>query len=337
MFKKLKTNKNKILNLNETHQDRDKTILDNTNPNIKENSFIQEKIILENLSEKNLKQDSKIHIENSLEIISNQNKLPNESTTFTNSNTNLDLNSDNILNKLKDESDNSNYDKIRKIKEEIDKKNKILKKRGITIKAAENVKTSLKRDEHIDKGIKKIFISEIDLTTITDPEEYKKLVGIKKEEIDSQKEIKRQQIIEHQKDLFTLPDDLRVTPQTKNDYVENLIRLSAAGLIEVPLSLENKLRNIEETEVMKKQIIDKRMAEELDYLKVLKKLGPSYAKGYKSDLSHKKLTKLNNVFGNVFVNLNGRKRKLLKEKMILDNRMMESSYLPDKSGLNNHN
>jgi hypothetical protein len=80
---------------------------------------------------------------------------------------------------------------------------------------------------------------------------------------------------------------------------------------------------------MKKQIIDKRLAEELDYLKVLKKLGPSYAKGYKNDLSHKKLTKLNNVFENVFVNLNGRKRKLLKEKMILDNRMLESSYIND--------
>lgn len=335
MFKKLKINKNKISNQNETHQNIETTELDNTNPNIKENSYIQQKINPENLSEKNLKKDSIIPKEKSLEIIGNLNKLPNISTTPSNANTNLDLNSDYILNKLKVESDNSNYDKIRKIKEEIDKKNKILKKRGITIKAVENVKTSLKRDEHIDKGIKKIFISEIDLTTITDPEEYKKLVGIKKEEIDSQKEFKRQQIIEHQKDLFTLPDDLRVTPQTKNDYVENLIRLSAAGLIEVPLSLENKLRNIEETEVMKKQIIDKRMAEELDYLKVLKKLGPSYAKGYKSDLSHKKLTKLNNVFGNVFVNLNGRKRKLLKEKMILDNRMMESSYLPDKSGFNN--
>ncbi len=155
----------------------------------------------------------------------------------------------------------------------------------------------------------------------------KKLMGINKEEIDKEKKSKLQKILDHQKDLFTLPDDLKVTPETKNDYVDNLIKLSAAGLIEVPLSLENKLKNIEATENMKKQIIDKRLAEELDYLKVLKKLGPSYAKGYKNDLSRKKLTKLNNVFGNVFVNLNGRKRKLLKEKMILDNRMLEEGYI----------
>ena len=59
------------------------------------------------------------------------------------------------------------------------------------------------------------------------------------------------------------------------------------------------------------------------YLKVLKKIGPSYAKGYKSDLSQKKISKLNNVFENVFVGENSRKRKLLREKIISDNRKIE--------------
>jgi hypothetical protein len=93
----------------------------------------------------------------------------------------------------------------------------------------------------------------------------------------------------------------------------------------VPLPLEQKLKNIQETENIKKQtmMIDNRLAEELDYLKVLKKLGPSYAKGYKSDLSHKKMTKLNNVFENVFVGENSRKKKLLREKVISENRRIE--------------
>lgn len=222
----------------------------------------------------------------------------------------------------------TNLDKVLRLKANIDN-NLLNSKKRETIKIEGKYEPVLSKEEQADRGIKKIFISENELTNTKDnPEEYKKLVGINKEEIDNEKESKRQKIIEHQKDLFTLPIDLQVTPQTKNDYVENLIRLSTAGLIEVPLSLENKLKNIEATEIMKKQIIDKKLGEELDYLKVLKKNGPSYSKGYKNDISHKKLRKLNNVFENVFMNFNGRKRKLLKEKMILDNKVTEYGYDP---------
>ena len=83
------------------------------------------------------------------------------------------------------------------------------------------------------------------------------------------------------------------------------------------------MKNIEDTEFLKRKIMDNKLEEELDYLKVLKKLGPSYARGYKNDLSHKTMTQLNNVFENVFVNPNSRKRKFMKEKMISDNRNME--------------
>jgi len=280
-------------------------------------------------------QKEKESIKKMLNISKENFKLKNEQDKEIN----LSLNSDKIKdisskdknNKI-DDSEENYYDKIQKIKETIDKKTQKPKRRGIVIKPLERFVTTFhKQNENDDVGIKKIFISENDLKNTKNPEELKKLVGVKKEEIDKEKKNKLQKILDHQKDLFTLPDDLRVVPETKNDYVDNLIKLSAAGLIEVPLSLENKLKNIEETEIMKKQIIDKRLVEELDYLKVLKKLGPSYAKGYKNDLSHKKLTKLNNVFENVFVNLNGRKRKLLKEKMILDNRMLEEGYVKNIS------
>ena len=246
-------------------------------------------------------------------------------------NTNINLNNpDNIF--QREDLDYSHQ--IKKIKAEIDKKNQKPKRRGTLIKPLEKVLTSFNKiEDNADPGIKKIFISENDLKNTKNPEELKKLMGINKEEIEKEKKSKLQKILDHHKDLFTLPEDLRVTPETKNDYVDNLIKLSAAGLIEVPLSLENKLKNIEETESMKKHIIDQRLAEELDYLKVLKKLGPSYAKGYKNDLSRKKLTKLNNIFGNVFVNLNGRKRKLLKEKMILDNRMIEEGYVRTRENI----
>ena len=129
-----------------------------------------------------------------------------------------------------------------------------------------------------------------------------------------------------QKELFSLPKYLEAHPVTKNDHVENLLKLSTAGLIEVSLSLEQQIKTVEDSENEKKKTsMDNKLVEELDYLKVLKKLGPSYAKGYKSDISHKKLSKLNNVFENVFVAENSRKRKLFREKVILENRKIEGN------------
>lgn len=382
MFRKPKINRqNKFLGLS---SENDSEKLTNNNLNENSNSTLSENLKLESVNAENEKnyEETKLCV-----------NIENSENKGTLSNKNLELNSDNGVNKIisnpnyddnkkleglseqkeaikkmlnkktnvnaeakktepnlplnegaymnLNQSDNNiqneplDYnDQIKRIKADIDKKSQKPKRRGTLIKPLEKVLTTFnKSEENSDPGIKKIFISENDLKNTKNPEELKKLMGINKEEIDKEKKSKMQKILDHQKDLFTLPDDLRVIPETKNDYVDNLIKLSAAGLIEVPLSLENKLKNIEETEIMKKQIIDKRLAEELDYLKVLKKLGPSYAKGYKNDLSRKKLTKLNNVFENVFVNLNGRKRKLLKEKMILDNRMIEEGYIRKKEDI----
>jgi hypothetical protein len=103
----------------------------------------------------------------------------------------------------------------------------------------------------------------------------------------------------------------------------------------VPITLEQKLKNIEDTEFLKKKSMDNKLEEELDYLKVLKKLGPSYARGYKNDLSHKTMTQLSSVFENVFTNPNGRKRKFIKERMVSDNRTLEREVneFVRKSGL----
>jgi hypothetical protein len=322
MFKKPKLNKqNKFRNYSVINEDENENENDNHNNNQNENESkntfnkrFQEEKNYQNLNFNNEinKNDLSLNEEN---FIENSNKNKNESENFSEKDT--------------QNSEETNFDKLLKLKANIDNNKFLNSKKRETIKIEKKYEPNLSKEEQADRGIKKIFISENELTNTKDnPEEYKKLVGIKKEEIDDKKENQKKKILEHQKDLFTLPKDLEVMPQTKNDYVENLIRLSAAGLIEVPLSLENKLKNIEATEVMKKQSIDKRLAEELDYIKVLKKNGPSYAKGYKNDISHKKLSILKNVFENVFNNLNGRKRKLLKEKMILDNKVIEYGYDP---------
>jgi hypothetical protein len=213
---------------------------------------------------------------------------------------------------------------LEKIKAEIDKKS-LKKKQNFQFKSDskdDKIYQPFKKEESRENSVKKVFISELQLKEAKNPDEKKKLLGMKREEYDKIKEEKKRGLINMQKELFTLPNNLQAHPTTKNDHVENLIRLSTAGLIEVPLPLEQKLRSIEEAN-NKHSTMDNKLAEELDYLKVLKKIGPSYAKGYKSDLSHKKISKLNNIFENVFVAEKSRKRKLLKQKIVLENRRME--------------
>ena len=236
------------------------------------------------------------------------------------------LREENIEVKIKDDS-RINLDRI---KSEIDKKYK-KSTRGITMKAFEKedkLFLPFKKEEKKESTVKKVFVSEILLKEAKNPDEKQKLLGIKREEVDRIKEEKKKGLVEMHKELFSLPKYLEAQPMTKNDHVENLLRLSTAGLIEVPLPLEQKMKNNEDNDNEKKDshVFDKQLAEELDYLKVLRKIGPSYAKGYKSDLSHKKRTKLNNVFENVFIGENSRKKKLLREKVIMENRKIEGDY-----------
>jgi hypothetical protein len=222
----------------------------------------------------------------------------------------------------------SNID-IDKIKSEIDKKYKKSHK-GISVRSFEKedkIILQFKKDDKKESTVKKNFVSEILLKEAKNPDEKQKLLGIKREEVDRIKEEKKKGLIEMHKELFSLPKFLEAQPMTKSDHVDNLLKLSTAGLIEVPLPLEQKMKTNEETDNNdKKEVIvfDHKLAEELDYLKVLKKIGPSYAKGYKNDLSHKKIIKLNNVFENVFGE-NSRKKKLMREKIIMENRKMEGN------------
>lgn len=230
---------------------------------------------------------------------------------------------------LKEEGDNepieninTMLDKIKTIKSEINEKGKKPRSKGIVFKHMEDGKQKEpQKEEARESSIKKQFFSEAVLQQATDPEERKKLLGVKREEIEQIKEDRKQKVFEMQKELYTLPEHLKAVPQTKSDYVQNLMKLSSAGLIDVPLPLAQRLRSLEEAakSTNKKEVMDNKLAEELDYLSVLKKLGPSYAKGYKSDLSHKTVAKLSHVFENVFTDPNSRKRKMNKEKADMKN------------------
>lgn len=237
----------------------------------------------------------------------------------------INTNQNNLNLSLNEEKETNTLNNIKNIKSEINKKFQKNITKGTLIKQIpkeEIVPIPIKKEETRESSIKKVFISESQLKEAKNPEEKKKLLGVKREEVDRLKEEQRKGLTEMHKELYQLPDNLKFQSVTKDDHVENLIKLSTAGLIEVPLPLESKFWNNEESDSNKKQV-DFKLEEELDYLKVLKKLGPSYAKGYKSDLSHKKIQQLNNVFENVFCGENSRRRKLLKEKVIMENRKLE--------------
>jgi hypothetical protein len=199
------------------------------------------------------------------------------------------------------------------------KKDKKWNLKGIKV---QEIKEDLKLDSPKEFNVKKQFFSEKLLLQTNDPEEKKKLLGMKREEIQQEKDIRKQKALDAQMDLYTLPDNLKSTPSTKNDYVETLLKLSDAGLIEVPMQLETKFKQISET-TNPTQKIDPKLAEEIDYLNVLKRVGPSYSKGFKPDIPKKMMPKLNKMFGDAFVEGNTRKRKLQKERIIMENQMLE--------------
>ena len=209
---------------------------------------------------------------------------------------------------------------IEKIKSEIDSKIKKPKFKGVSIKL-EKEETQITSEKR-ESTIKKQFFSETVLQQAKDPEEMKKLLGVKREEIEFIKEERKKKAIDMQKELYTLPDELKVAPSTKNDYIETILKLSDAGLIEVPLPLETKYKSISEATNPQKRI-DPKLAEELEYLNVLKKIGPSYSKGYKPDIKKKQIAKLNNMFEDAFCEANSRKRKLMRDKKQMENKIIE--------------
>ena len=103
-------------------------------------------------------------------------------------------------------------------------------KKGIILKVPDILEED---DNHKHENqrisIKKIFLAETVLQNAKTPEDLKKLLGVNREEIEIMKEEKRKQLTEQQKDLFTLPDSLKVQHEKIDDHTDNLIRLSAAG------------------------------------------------------------------------------------------------------------
>ena len=122
---------------------------------------------------------------------------------------------------------------ILKIKSEIDNKMKRPKPKGISISKKDNKFESNSKDDSKNSSVKKVFLAESLIENAKTPEDLKKLLGTNKEEILRNQLEKRQKMIEIQKDLFTLPENLNVVNQNNDDHVDNIVRLSAAGILKL--------------------------------------------------------------------------------------------------------
>lgn len=126
-------------------------------------------------------------------------------------------------------SDDNSQD-IKKIKSEIDNKLKRPKQKGMII--SKNILKSEvnSKEDNKNNSVKKVFLAESIIENAKSPEELKKILGTNREEIQKIQLEKRKKLIEFQKDLFTLPETLNVVKENNDDHVDNIIKLSAAGI-----------------------------------------------------------------------------------------------------------
>ena len=199
---------------------------------------------------------------------------------------------------LKDKSD-STID-IEEIRNKIQAKKKKIQ-RGITIKpiivdVPKKEDFALPIEEQTENNIKKVFIPETKIK-----EKANQFLGVKRENEEKIKEQGRIGLLKMQKEIYTLPENLKPQITTQDDYVENLIKLSTAGIIDVPIPLESKMKN-EEIKYTTNQYL------------------------FNSDINQNNNTIINEKFGNVFINQQGRKMKFIRQREKEENKKIEQLY-----------
>ena len=189
---------------------------------------------------------------------------------------------------------------------------------ALTIPKSNSVKSEKieKREfSYVNRGTSgTVFIPSSLIEEAKDEEELEELLGKKRSESEKLKDMKKKELVDKERELYRLPDKLKPkTPSEIESYQDTLVKLASTGIIEIPLTLEEKVKKIEETEVAKNALLDDILKEELDYINMLKRSGFSYQNGFKSDLGDKKRENLAKKFGFVFEK-SKRKKKFAEQK-----------------------
>ncbi|ETB63020.1 hypothetical protein YYC_00622 [Plasmodium yoelii 17X] len=140
-----------------------------------------------------------------------------------------------------------------------------LKKKGINADTLIDEKKELEKNEKSDKLLEKNFTKNLTEKEIEEAhiqlfiqnnmkEFYEQIDNKEKNDEDKSDEEKKENYNDIIKNLYKLPDDLKVKTSTNNAQE----RLNCfTGINEVPLPLEMKLKNIEETEKIKRELLKK--------------------------------------------------------------------------------
>lgn len=161
-------------------------------------------------------------------------------------------------------------------------------------------------------NVKKVFLAENLLKNAKTQDDIDDLIGKEKIEIQKQREKTNNEIKSYlKKNLYSLPENLKIEEKPKEDYVEHLLQLSQCGLIEVPLPLEERLKCFKatENEFKNKSLLSNNLEQDVDLLKSMYKNGPTFSKSFENDLASRKQQKLNKMFKDVFDNYEGKRRK----------------------------
>lgn len=174
-------------------------------------------------------------------------------------------------------------------------------------------------------AIHRVFLPEDLLKNSKDKDQINTIYENPSQEAEKIKRNRKSQIDEFLKqELYTLPENLKPRQREGEDYVDNLLKMSQKGLVEVNLPIEQRLRAFENTE---KEYISKNIHLEDDMQEyVLKEDRKGEVIDYKkhNNSKNQRQNEYKKIFNEVFMNFNGRKRKLQKEELIKENRKIES-------------
>ena len=195
-------------------------------------------------------------------------------------------------------------------------KNKAIATKGITITSITSTPPSVElfpsQSQLSSRSSNNNVNDEVNITRVFIPEtKIKSLnndyLGVKREKEEKKKEKGREGLLQMQSEIYKLPENLQPKIITQDDYVEKLIKFSTAGIIDVPLPLEQKIK----TEVKINELIKKDPFLNYDDIN-------------NNKANEKSAMLINKKFGKVFLNPAGRKMKFIKQREQIENQNNEN-------------
>ena len=198
----------------------------------------------------------------------------------------------------KNESFNINLEEI---KQNIEKK-KSIQRNGLEIKQSpkkttnEKILIELAKNKKLEKEteLTHSFISEKNVEKIA-----KDMLGKKREKNETKKKVIQEGIEIIKKEIYTLPENLIVETKEEELFMKHLIKLSGAGIIDIPGALRDSFCLNKERKFKK----------ENDFLKIYSRIEAFENEKDEKEIEEEKEKQITELFGDGFFPKNNRKAK----------------------------